>query len=161
MRIIWSPEATEDLADLREYIGYDNPSAAHRVAALIIHTIERYLSANPELGAPGRISGTRELVIKTVTKQNAPYGGHRTHLGRAPTERHRPRSGDLLITPSGGPERGLCSSCSALYSQFPLLPLRWHDVHASQTCLSVALPEHLRNLSGCDWRAESAACDLT
>jgi toxin ParE1/3/4 len=63
MRIIWSPEATEDLADLRDYIARDNPSAAQRVAGLIFQAIERDLSQNPELGHPGRVPGTRELVI--------------------------------------------------------------------------------------------------
>jgi plasmid stabilization system protein ParE len=43
----------EDLADLRDYIGNDNPSAAQRVAALIFQTIERNLSENSELGHPG------------------------------------------------------------------------------------------------------------
>jgi toxin ParE1/3/4 len=63
MRIIWSPEATEDLADLRDYIARDNPDAAQRVAARIFQTIERNLSENPELGHPGRVPDTRELVI--------------------------------------------------------------------------------------------------
>ena len=63
MRIIWSPEATEDLADLRDYIARDDPSAAQRVAALIFQIIERNLFENPELGAPGRVPDTRELVV--------------------------------------------------------------------------------------------------
>ena len=67
MRIIWSPEATEDLADLRDYIARDDPSAAQRIAALIFQIIERNLFENPELGAPGRVPDTRELVVPHTT----------------------------------------------------------------------------------------------
>jgi len=60
MRPIWSPEAIEDLAALRAYIEQDDPAAAQRVALHILHNIE---TANPEMGRPGRVPGTRELVI--------------------------------------------------------------------------------------------------
>ena len=63
MRIVWSPEATEDLADLRDHIARDNPSAGHQIAALIFAIVERDLSENPELGHPGRVPDTRELVV--------------------------------------------------------------------------------------------------
>jgi toxin ParE1/3/4 len=63
MRIVWSPEATMDLAQLRDYIARDDPNAAQRIAALIFDSIERQLSENPDLGHPGRVPGTRELVI--------------------------------------------------------------------------------------------------
>ena len=63
MRIDWSPEAIADLADLREYIARDNLEAAQRIALAIINTIEGILSDNPESGHPGRVPGTRELVI--------------------------------------------------------------------------------------------------
>jgi toxin ParE1/3/4 len=60
---IWSPEAINDLAALRIYIEQDDPIAAQRVALHIIHSIETLLPNNPELGRPGRVPGTRELVI--------------------------------------------------------------------------------------------------
>jgi toxin ParE1/3/4 len=63
MRIIWSPEAISDLTGLRDFIAKDNPSAAHGVAEAILNTIELTLLKNPELGSPGRVPGTRELVI--------------------------------------------------------------------------------------------------
>ena len=63
MTVIWSPEALFDLADLREYIAEDKPNAARRVAIAIVQTVEEGLSMNPKLGHPGRVPGTRELVI--------------------------------------------------------------------------------------------------
>jgi toxin ParE1/3/4 len=63
MNPIWSPEAIADLAALRAYIAQDDPAAAQRVALLIILNIETLLSNSPEIGRPGRVPGTRELVI--------------------------------------------------------------------------------------------------
>ena len=63
MTIEWSPEAIFDLADLRDYIARDNPEAALRLTRAIVATLEVELPDNPELGRPGRVSGTRELVI--------------------------------------------------------------------------------------------------
>ena len=63
MSPIWSPEAIEDLAALRGYIEQDNPAAARRIALHIFHTVEMLLGDNPEMGRPGRVPGTRELVI--------------------------------------------------------------------------------------------------
>jgi toxin ParE1/3/4 len=60
---IWSPEAINDLAALRIYIEQDDPVAAQRVALHIIHSIETLLPNNPEMGRPGQVPGTRELVI--------------------------------------------------------------------------------------------------
>jgi toxin ParE1/3/4 len=60
---MWSPEAIVDLTDLRDYIARDNPRAVHGVAEIIVDTVERVLHENPELGSPGRVPGTRELVI--------------------------------------------------------------------------------------------------
>jgi toxin ParE1/3/4 len=62
---IWSPEAVEDLAALRAYIAEDDAKAAQRVALHIINSVEKLLSKNPEMGRPGRVPGTRELVIPT------------------------------------------------------------------------------------------------
>ena len=60
MNILWSPEAIEDLNSLRAYIAQDNPSAAR---VHIMHSIEHVLPYNPQTGRPGRVPGTRELVI--------------------------------------------------------------------------------------------------
>jgi toxin ParE1/3/4 len=63
MNILWSPEAIDDLTSLRAYIAEDNPAAAQEVALHIIQNIEQLLPNNPQLGRPGRVPGTRELVI--------------------------------------------------------------------------------------------------
>lgn len=62
MTPVWSPEAIDDLAALRAYIEHD-PAAAQRVALHIIQNVETLLPDNPEIGRPGRVPGTRELVI--------------------------------------------------------------------------------------------------
>jgi toxin ParE1/3/4 len=63
MNIVWSPQAISDLAALRAYIAEDNEAAAQRVALDIIRNIEQLLSDNPDMGRPGRVPGTRELVV--------------------------------------------------------------------------------------------------
>ena len=63
MNPIWSPEAIADLAALRAYIAQDDPSAAQRVALQIIRNVETLLPRSPQMGRPGRVPGTRELVI--------------------------------------------------------------------------------------------------
>lgn len=60
---IWSPEAIADLAALRAYIEQDDPAAARLVALHIIRNVETLLPSSPEMGRPGRVPGTRELVI--------------------------------------------------------------------------------------------------
>ena len=62
MTIVWSPRAIRHLTDLRAYIARDNPDAAARVAVTLLTSVER-LAGMPSLGRPGRVSGTRELVV--------------------------------------------------------------------------------------------------
>jgi toxin ParE1/3/4 len=61
--LIWSPEAVGDLAALRAYIARDDPAAARRIALRIIDAVETVVPANPQAGRPGRVPGTRELVV--------------------------------------------------------------------------------------------------
>ncbi len=68
MTPVWSPEAVADLAALRAYIEQGDPAAAQRVVLHIIRNIEVLLSSRPAIGRPGRVPGTRELVIP-----NTPY----------------------------------------------------------------------------------------
>ncbi len=63
MTPVWSPEAIDDLAALRAYIEQDDQAAAQRVALNIVQNVETLLSNSPEMGRPGRVPGTRELVI--------------------------------------------------------------------------------------------------
>ena len=63
MSVLWSPAAFADLAALRAYIAEDNPAAADEIVLRIFHNIEQLLSRNPSMGRPGRVPGTRELVV--------------------------------------------------------------------------------------------------
>jgi toxin ParE1/3/4 len=63
MTLVWSPQAVEDLASLRAYIAADDPAAARRVALHILNSVETALPRSPQMGRPGRVPGTRELVI--------------------------------------------------------------------------------------------------
>ena len=72
MTLIWSPESIHDLLALRAYIAEHDPAAAKRVALHIIYCVEHLLSENPKLGYPGRVPGTRELVI-AKTPYIVPY----------------------------------------------------------------------------------------
>lgn len=62
MIVVWSPRAIRHLTDLRAYVARDNPDAAARIAVTLLTAVER-LAGLPNLGRPGRVSGTRELVV--------------------------------------------------------------------------------------------------
>lgn len=62
MRVRWFEEAVLDLIEIRKYIADDNPHAAQDVAKRILTEIRR-LKDHPGMGRPGRVEGTRELVI--------------------------------------------------------------------------------------------------
>jgi len=62
MTIRWSPEAAVDFAGIVEYIRAQNPNAANRVAHSIYGSVTS-LESFPHRGRPGRIDGTRELVL--------------------------------------------------------------------------------------------------
>jgi len=62
MRLDWARDAVSDLDSIEEYIGRDNPEAAFRALAEIVRQVE-ILTDHPGLGRPGRVEGTRELVI--------------------------------------------------------------------------------------------------
>ena len=63
MIIDWSQRAAGDLASLRAYIAEDDPAAAQRVVLHIIHSVENLLADQPQMGRPGRVPGTRGLVV--------------------------------------------------------------------------------------------------
>jgi toxin ParE1/3/4 len=72
MNIVWSDEAVEDLQSLRAYLSKDSPKAAQAMALAVVSAIEIMLPDNPQIGRPGRVPGTRELVIPR-TPFIAPY----------------------------------------------------------------------------------------
>jgi toxin ParE1/3/4 len=69
--VVWSPRAIGHLAGLRAYIARGNPGAAARTATTLLAVIDR-LAELPNLGRPGRVSGTRELVVPG-TRYVIPY----------------------------------------------------------------------------------------
>ena len=62
MKIVWFRSAIADLEEARAYIARDDPKAARRVASALVASVDR-LSEHPGIGRPGRIPGTRELVV--------------------------------------------------------------------------------------------------
>ena len=62
MPIRWSPEAADDLARIVDYIKQNNSVAAQRVAETIYRRCDD-LQLFPDRGRPGRVAGTRELVL--------------------------------------------------------------------------------------------------
>jgi addiction module RelE/StbE family toxin len=62
LKIRWVSLALDDLREIDEFITKDNPVAAQKVLAVIWDTTQ-LLKQHPHLGRPGRVSGTRELVI--------------------------------------------------------------------------------------------------
>ena len=62
MKVVWTPEALQDRNAIWDYIATDNPPAAARMDALFSESASR-LTEHPKLGRPGKITGTRELVV--------------------------------------------------------------------------------------------------
>jgi toxin ParE1/3/4 len=60
--VIWTAQAAHQLAAIHEFIARDRREAADRQISLIYHAAES-LAVFPEKGRPGRIAGTRELVV--------------------------------------------------------------------------------------------------
>jgi toxin ParE1/3/4 len=63
MTLTWSPQAIDDLQSVRAHVAADDPAAAKRIALHILHCVDELLAENPQLGHPGRVPGTRELVV--------------------------------------------------------------------------------------------------
>lgn len=62
MRVIWLDRALDDLEAIEQFIGQDNLRAAREVEQQIKTSVRR-LQDQPRMGRPGRVAGTRELVI--------------------------------------------------------------------------------------------------
>lgn len=71
MKLRWTPTASRDLDGIEAYIGQDNPLAALQTVLKIIDQVKN-LKDHPGLGRPGRVQGTRELVISGIP-DNVPY----------------------------------------------------------------------------------------
>lgn len=62
MKLFWAAPARGDLAALRGFIAQDQPEATRRHAEAILAAAAG-LTRFPESGRPGRVAGTRELVV--------------------------------------------------------------------------------------------------
>jgi plasmid stabilization system protein ParE len=62
MTVVWSRRAVRHLRALLDSISSDGPLRAELVAARILETVE-LLATQPHMGRPGRVVGTRELVV--------------------------------------------------------------------------------------------------
>jgi toxin ParE1/3/4 len=62
MKIKWVRLALTDLDEAAAFISQDNPQAAKRIVRRI-RNVARLSSDQPDAGRPGRVHGTRELVI--------------------------------------------------------------------------------------------------
>ena len=62
MRLVWRPAAFEDRAAIMDYIAEDNPGAALDLDELIEEKASDLID-HPRLYKPGRMKGTREMVV--------------------------------------------------------------------------------------------------
>ena len=60
--LVWAKPARNALLEIFDYIAADNPVAARRVLTEIREAVKR-LEQFPMSGRPGRVEGSRELVI--------------------------------------------------------------------------------------------------
>jgi addiction module RelE/StbE family toxin len=62
MKLVWARYALDDRSNIFSYIETENPRAAVHVDEKIARAARRLLDF-PESGRPGRVAGTRELVV--------------------------------------------------------------------------------------------------
>jgi toxin ParE1/3/4 len=62
MKIVWTVQAIQDLLQIREYIGRENKRAAAKIARRL-QTAAARLADHAEIGRPGRVGSTRELIV--------------------------------------------------------------------------------------------------
>ena len=63
--VVWLDEALEDLKSIGDYIAQENANAAYDVLIRIKDTADN-LSRHSEIGRPGRVFGTREIVMSDL-----------------------------------------------------------------------------------------------
>ena len=71
MRVRWLRTALRNLDDEAKYIATDDPDAARTVVQRVLDAVGS-LAEQPSLGRPGRVPGTRELVVRR-TRYIVPY----------------------------------------------------------------------------------------
>ena len=71
MRVRWLRKALRDLDDEAGFIAADSPQAAQLVVQRVLDAVAT-LPEQPGMGRPGRVPGTRELVV-LKTRYIVPY----------------------------------------------------------------------------------------
>ena len=71
MRIKWLRKALRNLDEEATYIAADNLTAARLVVRRVFEAVEQ-LAQQPNIGRPGRVPGTRELIVRN-TRYIVPY----------------------------------------------------------------------------------------
>jgi plasmid stabilization system protein ParE len=71
VRVRWLSRALHNLADEADFIAIDDPKAAGLVVSPVLNAVQS-LAQQPGIGRPGRVPGTRELVVPR-TRYIAPY----------------------------------------------------------------------------------------
>jgi len=67
MNVVWSRRAMQHFVALRNFIAKDSEQNAALIAKRVLDSVE-LLQTQPDMGRPGRVLGTRELVVP-----NTPY----------------------------------------------------------------------------------------
>ena len=62
MHLEWTRPAINDIEKAGDFIAGNNPPAAKRMAERVHESVE-YLIQHPNMGRPGRVQGTRELIV--------------------------------------------------------------------------------------------------
>lgn len=71
MRVRWLREALRNLDEEAGYIANDDSAAARIVVERVLNAVAM-LAQQPDMGRPGRVPGTRELVVPR-TRYIVPY----------------------------------------------------------------------------------------
>ena len=71
MRVVWLRKALRNLDDEATYIATDDAAAARLVVKRVLDAVAQ-LADQPGLGRPGRVPGTRELIVNK-TRYIVPY----------------------------------------------------------------------------------------
>lgn len=62
MKLRFAAAAARDLENIFDYIAFESPAGAERVGRAIVAAGEK-LSTFPDMGRPGRLTGTREFSV--------------------------------------------------------------------------------------------------
>ena len=62
MRVRWPRRALRALDGMVDYIALDSPTASRRIVGRVQNAVTD-LTQHPSIGRPGRVAGTRELVV--------------------------------------------------------------------------------------------------